>query len=116
VLTSLWEGLGRALTEAMVVGVPVAVTAVNGMPELVTHRETGMLAPPSDPAAQAENIVWLLDHPDEARRLGRQGRERVLPNFSAGQMVERLDELYQTLLVRSNGATTEIAAIETARL
>ena len=98
VLSSLWEGLGRALTEAMVLGVPVAVTAVNGMPELVTHRETGMLSPPSDPAALADNIVWLLDHPDEARRFGRQGRERVLPQFSAGQMVERLDALYETLL------------------
>ncbi len=98
VLSSLWEGLGRALTEAMVLGVPVAVTAVNGMPELVTHRETGMLSPPSDPAALADNIVWLLDHPDEARRFGRQGRDRVLPQFSAGQMVERLDALYEKLL------------------
>ena len=70
VLSSLWEGLGRALTEAMVLGLPVAVTAVNGMPELVTHGETGLLAPPSDPAAQGENILWLLDHPKEARRLG----------------------------------------------
>jgi glycosyltransferase involved in cell wall biosynthesis len=106
VLSSLWEGLGRALTEAMVLGVPVAVTAVNGMPELVTDRETGMLSPPSDPTALADNIVWLLDHPDEARRLGRQGRVRVLPQFSAGQMVERLDALYETLLAaRSAGDT-----------
>ncbi|MGD9706013.1 MAG: glycosyltransferase family 4 protein [Acidimicrobiia bacterium] len=98
VLSSLWEGLGRALTEAMVLGVPVAVTAVNGMPELVTHRETGMLSPPFDPAAQAENILWLLEHPAEARQLGSQGRERVLPQFSAGQMVDRLDALYESLV------------------
>ena len=98
VLSSLWEGLGRALTEAMVLGIPVAVTAVNGMPELVTHGETGMLSPPSDPAALADNIVWLLDHPDEARRFGEQGRERVLPQFSAGQMVTRIDALYEMLL------------------
>lgn len=98
VLSSLWEGLGRALTEAMVLGIPVAVTAVNGMPELVTHLETGMLSPPSEPSEQAHNIVWLLDHPDEARSLASRGRERVLPQFSAGQMVERLDALYMTLV------------------
>ena len=115
VLSSLWEGLGRALTEAMVVGVPVAVTAVNGMPELVTHRETGMLAPPSDPPAQAENIVWLLDHPDEARSLGLRGRDRVLPNFSAGQMVERLDDLYRALLARRNLVASQDAPAAEAR-
>lgn len=105
VLSSLWEGLGRALTEAMVLGVPVAVTAVNGMPELVTHLQTGMLSPASDPAAQAENVVWLLDHPDEARQMGRRGRDRVLPQFSADQMVERLDALYETLVAAAEGRT-----------
>lgn len=107
VLSSLWEGLGRALTEAMVLGVPVAVTAVNGMPELVAHRETGMLSPASDPAAQADNIVWLLDHPDEARRMAAVGRERVVPRFSADQMVQRLDDLYRRLATTvDTGATT----------
>ncbi len=98
VLSSLWEGLGRALTEAMVLGIPVAVTAVNGMPELVEHGRTGMLSPAADPAAQAENIVWLLDHPDDARCIAARGRERVRPQFSAGQMVDRLDALYTRLL------------------
>lgn len=36
-LSSLWEGLGRALTEAMIMGLPVAATAVGGVPELVIH-------------------------------------------------------------------------------
>ena len=107
VLSSLWEGLGRALTEAMILGVPVAVTAVNGMPELVTHRQTGMLSPASDPAAQADNIVWLLDHPDEARRMGHRGRERVLPQFSAEQMVDRLDALYETLVAAADGGARD---------
>ena len=39
VLSSLWEGLGRALTEAMIVGVPVAATAVDGVPELVHDHQ-----------------------------------------------------------------------------
>lgn len=99
VLSSLWEGLGRALTEAMIMGVPAAATAVDGVPELVTHQKTGLLSPPSDPALLAENIVWLLDNPDEAHRMGQDGKSRVVPTFSAERMVEKIEALYERLLV-----------------
>jgi glycosyltransferase involved in cell wall biosynthesis len=98
VLSSLWEGLGRALTEAMFVGVPVAATAVDGVPELVTHNETGLLSPPGDPVRLAENITWSLDHPDETQRMKQSARDRVEPTFSAERMVERIEALYQQLL------------------
>jgi glycosyltransferase involved in cell wall biosynthesis len=98
VLSSLWEGLGRALTEAMVVGVPVAATAVDGVPELVTHQQTGLLSPPGDPARLAENIIWLLDCPEEAQRMKQCARNRVVPTFSAERMVEQIEALYERLL------------------
>ena len=99
VLSSLWEGLGRALTEAMIVGVPVAATAVDGVPELVTHQQTGLLSPPGDAARLAENIVWLLDYPEEAQRMKQRARNRVVPAFSAERMVEQIEALYDRLLV-----------------
>ena len=67
VMSSLWEGLGRALTEAMIMSVPVAATAVDGVPELVDHEMTGLLSAPRDPGQLAENIVWLLTHPNWCR-------------------------------------------------
>ena len=97
-LASLWEGLGRALTEAMITGVPIAATAVNGIPELVIHNETGLLSPPRQPARLAENIAWLLAHPQEARRMSYRAQARVVPNFEARQMVEKIEALYQRLL------------------
>ncbi len=99
VLSSLWEGLGRALTEAMIVGVPVAATAVDGVPELVTHQQTGLLSPPGDPPQLAENAIWLLDHPEEAQRMKRCARNRVVPAFSAERMVGQIEALYERLLV-----------------
>jgi glycosyltransferase involved in cell wall biosynthesis len=99
VLSSLWEGLGRALTEAMITGVPVAATAVDGVPELVTHQQTGLLSPPGDPAQLAQNIVWLLDNPEEAQRMRQCATSRVVPTFSAEQMVEQIEALYERLLV-----------------
>ncbi len=98
-LSSLWEGLGRALTEAMIMGLPVAATAVNGVPELIFQDETGLLSPPNAPMELAENIMWLLDHPNEARRMGQAARERVVPAFSAERMVEQIVALYERLLV-----------------
>ncbi len=98
VLSSLWEGLGRALTEAMFVGVPVAATAVDGIPELIAHQQTGLLSPPGEPVRLAENITWSLDHPDEVQKMKQSARNRVVPAFSAERMVEQIEALYERLL------------------
>ncbi len=98
VLSSLWEGLGRALTEAMFVGVPVAATAVDGVPQLVTHLQTGLLSPPGDSAHLAKNIVWLLDNPLEAQRMTKNAKSRVVPAFGADRMVQQIEALYARLL------------------
>lgn len=98
VISSLYEGLGRALTEAMASGRPVVATAVNGVPDLVEPGATGLLAPPGDPAALAADVLWLLDHPEQARRMGRQGRDRVRPFFAPDTMCAHLDHLYSALL------------------
>jgi glycosyltransferase involved in cell wall biosynthesis len=96
-LSSLWEGLGRALTEAMVAGAPVAATNVNGIPELVAHGRTGLLSPPADPAALAANIRWLLDNPEDARRMSEAARERVLTDFDSEKMIDQIAGLYERL-------------------
>ncbi len=98
VLSSWWEGLGRALTEAMIVGLPVVATKVNGVPELVVDGETGLLAPPQCPHLLAEKIVSLLQDPDTAKQLGKNARRKVVSSFSADLMIERISNLYQELL------------------
>jgi glycosyltransferase involved in cell wall biosynthesis len=102
VQSSIWEGLGRAVTEAMIMSVPVVATSVDGVPELVAHQRTGLLSPPYDPAQLAENILWMLDHPQEADRMGQRGKERVVPAFSAEKMVEEIAALYEHLLVNKS--------------
>jgi glycosyltransferase involved in cell wall biosynthesis len=114
VISSLYEGLGRALTEALVSGRPVAATAVNGIPDLVTPGSTGLLAPPAEPAALADCVRWLLDHPVEARRMGQQGRARVLSAFSPAAMCRQLDRAYARLLGLPVAAEPSPAAVELA--
>jgi len=107
-LSSLWEGLGRALTEAMIMSLPVAVTSVGGVPELIIHKETGLLSPPGDPAGLADNIIWMLDHPREAQIMGRKARQKVLSDFSADTMIEQIENLYENSLDRK-GLQTSLA-------
>lgn len=97
-LSSVEEGMGSVLLDAMAFGVPIAATRAGGIPETVEHGETGLLSPPGDPAALAENIVGLLSDKDFAASLGARGRTRV-EEFSVGRMVERTIEVYRAVLV-----------------
>lgn len=98
VVPSLYEGLGRAVTEAMASARPVVATAVNGVPDLVEPGVTGLLASPRDPEGLASAVLWMLDHPVEARQMGMQARKRVRSHFGRSQMCRGLDELYAELL------------------
>lgn len=98
VMPSLYEGLGRALTEALASGRPVVASAVNGVPDLVHHGATGLLARPGRPDDVAACVMWLLDHPEAARRMGMQGRAAVLRLFSQQQMCGAIDDVYRSLL------------------
>lgn len=98
VITSLYEGLGRALTEALATARPVVATAVNGVPDLVEHGATGLLVTPADPEGAANAVGWLLDHPREAAEMGRQGCLRVRTTFAPEVMCEAVDACYRGLL------------------
>ncbi len=103
VVASLYEGLGRALTEALASGRPVAATAVGGVPDLVDPGTTGLLARPRDPHELARNVIWLLEHPEDARRMGEAGRERVRALFEPALMCALVEQTYHALLVRARG-------------
>ena len=98
VVSSRYEGLGRGLTEAMAAGRAVIATAVNGVPDLVVPGTTGLLADAGSPASLAEGVRWLLDHPDEAARMGSGARDRVRELFDQRTMCVSLDRLYSRLL------------------
>lgn len=109
VVPSLYEGLGRAVTEAMASARPVVATAVNGVPDLVAPGATGLLAEPRDPVSLARSVLWMLDHPREAAEMGVCGRERVRSHFSPAVMCGALDEVYSELLGQVHGPARESA-------
>ena len=96
--SSLWEGLGRALTEAVLAGKPVIATAVNGVPDLVVDGETGYLTPAGRPDELAGRILDVLARPDRGAAMGAAGASRVAGRYDVGDMVAGLDQLYQEVL------------------
>ena len=97
---SLAEGLGRSMTEALYMKLPVIATAVNAVPELIEHEKTGLLIPPKEPQAIADAIQDLLSHPEKRKQLGENAHRRVFPDFSADLMVDRIENLYLRLLAK----------------
>jgi glycosyltransferase involved in cell wall biosynthesis len=98
VVCSLYEGLGRGLSEALASGRPVVATAVNGVVDIVEPGSTGLLAPPADPETLSEKVAWLLDHPEEGRRMGEAGRSRARALFEPSLMCRLIEQSYARLL------------------
>jgi len=93
--TRVPELLGQTLLEGMACGTPAVCTDVASMPEVVEDGVTGFVVPPNDPAALRERLVWLRDHPSEARRMGESARRRVLDRFTWPAVVRRCLAIYR---------------------
>ena len=96
VLSSVTEGLGTSLLDAMAASKPIVATTAGGIPEVVANGETGLLVPPRDSMALAEGIVQLLKNDNLAREMGRRAFERVQSQFSAARMVDQTLSAYAT--------------------
>jgi glycosyltransferase involved in cell wall biosynthesis len=88
VMSSVTEGLGSAVLDAMAMGLAVVGTTAGGIPEAVVPGVTGELVPPSDAKPLAAAIVKLLKTPDLRRKYGGAGREHVAANFGVDKLVE----------------------------
>jgi glycosyltransferase involved in cell wall biosynthesis len=94
--TRVPELLGQTLLEGMACGCPVICTRVASMPEIVEDGVTGFVVPPNDPAALRERLVWLVDNPRDAERMGAAARRRVLERFTWPAVVDRCLAIYRS--------------------
>lgn len=98
VLPTRTETFGKVVVEAMAAGCPVVVSAVGGIPEIVSSADLGTLMPADDPRATADGILKYLSNPELAARVGRNGRDHVWQNFSLDSMVRQLETIYDSVV------------------
>ncbi|MCX5794726.1 MAG: glycosyltransferase family 4 protein [Elusimicrobia bacterium] len=98
VLTSLWEGLPRALVEAMKSGVVPVCYATDGVKDLIRNGENGVLVPQRDAAALAQRVKDLLMDDALRKRMGASAAASIGQEFDIDGMVRQQEELYLRLL------------------
>ena len=87
------EGFGMVYLEANACGKPVIAGKSGGIADAVVDGETGLLVPPDSPEALAESICLVLTHREYAERLGQQGRERAIREFSWDAIAGHVDRI-----------------------
>jgi glycosyltransferase involved in cell wall biosynthesis len=104
VMSSVTEGLGTSLLDAMACGKPIVATTAGGMPEVVVDGTTGILVPPRDHDAMAAAIMKLLGDESLRRRMGAAGQARVADRFSVERMVRDTLEVYHRVATHAHVA------------
>lgn len=92
------ESFGVAVVEAAACALPVVVTRVGGLPEVVCEGETGLVVERDDPAALAAALGRLATDAALRERLGRNGRARVQAEYEWNACVQRMMTLYDGLV------------------
>ena len=96
VLPSLSEGFPRTILESMACGTPVVCTDFPQIVDLVDNA--GLLVPACNPEAISSAILKILDNPELAAELGKNGAERIVKNYSWKDTVSRTLKLYEEVL------------------
>ena len=98
VFSSRWEGLPVALLEGMASSLPVVSTRVGGVPGVIQNGETGVLVPPADSQSLADACLLLIKDPALREKMGQAGNIHVRANYGMDGMVEKIANLYRSLL------------------
>jgi glycosyltransferase involved in cell wall biosynthesis len=96
-ITSETEGLGTSILDAFACEVPVVATAAGGIPVIVHHKETGLLAPIKDYDSLAELVHQLAKDKSLQKHLV-EGASQLLQRFTKESVAEQTKASYEALL------------------
>jgi glycosyltransferase involved in cell wall biosynthesis len=92
------EGSPNVVLEGMAAGLPIAATAVGGVPEILEDGLTGLIVPPRNPNAMADAILRILTDPEMRLRLGTAAQLQAESNFTPHEYKRSLIGFYQKTL------------------
>lgn len=98
ILPSLWEGLPLSPIEAFSVKRTVVATAVDGTPEVVIDKKTGLLVPLKDVKKLAEAIIFMFENPERRKEMAENGYRLFKEKFTIDKMLKGYEEVYQKVI------------------
>lgn len=101
VMPSLNETFGITIVEAFALKKMVIASDVGGIPELVSHKITGLLFPAKDSQALAEAIEYAYNNIDETENMSKNGYEFAMKNFTGEAMAANTLMYYDSILCRA---------------
>ncbi len=97
-LPSLEEGLPNVAMEAAATGNLVIANPVGGLPEIIRHRENGLLCKTNDAEGLYEQMTWALDNREEVARIGKQASAMMAADFSSRDFGKKYVDYYKQIL------------------
>ncbi len=95
ILPSIHEPFGIVILEAWASGLPVVASRIGGIPSFVLHREDGILFEPNNSPDMLEAIRFVMDNPEEAKKISIEGKKKAVTQFSWDIITNRLIEIYE---------------------
>lgn len=92
------EAFGRVTAEAMLAWTPVVGARSGATPELIRDHQEGLLYEPGDHRDLARKIEYLIQHPEEARQMGKQGYKRASTELTVDRYSKQVYDLLQELI------------------
>ncbi|MGC9073825.1 MAG: glycosyltransferase, partial [Caldisericum sp.] len=87
-----------SLMEAMAMEKPVVAYNIRGIRDLVEDGVNGFLVPFGDIKELSNKIIYLMEHPDIAKEMGKRGREKIEKEFSLNVVLQDMEKLYKKVL------------------
>ena len=106
VLPSTREGLPISLVEAQATGVPVIAAPTAGVPEVVSHRVTGLIAAADDHQAYAQGIEALIENGDLRQTIIQNAHQQATGEYNWTGYRNRIFGVYEQLLGNKNARNT----------
>ena len=100
VVPSIDEGLGLVAAEALLCETPVIAFRSGGLTDVIEHEKTGILVRPGEIAELSAALDLVLEHPERAREMAREGRATALKKFSPENAAARYTDIYMKAIAR----------------
>lgn len=103
VLLSRWEGFGLAIVEYMAAGKSVVATRADAIPTLIDDGVDGLLVDVDNPEDVRDKVIWLYNHPEEAKIMRQKAFDKVIRKYDIGRVADQHADLFVKLCNRGGG-------------